>query len=160
MKNWLFTAIIVIGVVAYNFATRADRDATGAIVDAGSVDAWDLQVGDCFDDTSAVAEDGAGEVASLPAVPCSEPHDNEVYAVIDLGISTYSDDETVSQLAFDKCHERFESFVGMSYDDSELDILTLSPTKASFSSSNRDVTCAVFNVDYSKLTGSAEGTAR
>ena len=160
MKNWAFTAIVVIGVVAYNFATRADRDASGAIVDAGDVDAWDLQVGDCFDDTSSVAATGAGEVASLPGVPCAEPHDNEVYAVIDLGITSYSGDEAVAELAFDKCLAKFETWVGRDYESSDLDILTLTPTSESFSSSNRDVVCAVFNVDFSKLTGSARGTAR
>lgn len=160
MKNWLFSAIVVIGVVAYNVSTRVDRDASGAIVDAGSIGAFDLQVGDCFDDTGSIVSEESGEVASLPGVPCADPHDNEVFAIVDLGISTYPDDEALTQLAWDKCMARFEPWVGLEYDSSELDILTLTPTRESFSSSNRDVVCAVFHVEFTKLTGSARGSGR
>ena len=81
MKNFLVYALIGLGVIAYNVATEADRDGSGAIIDGGSVDAFTIRMGDCFDNTRSLASDEAGEVSSLPGVPCSEPHDNEVYAV-------------------------------------------------------------------------------
>ena len=52
MKKFLVYAAVGLGVVAYNVATEADRDATGAIVSGGNVDAFQMRVGDCFDDTA------------------------------------------------------------------------------------------------------------
>ena len=84
MKNFLLYAIVGLGVVAYNVATQADRDATGNIVDGGTVNPFTIRLGDCFNDTGALGSEEAGEVSSLPGVPCSEPHDNEVYALFDV----------------------------------------------------------------------------
>ena len=39
---------------------------------------FSLPVGTCFDD-----QDEAEAISSVPAVDCSEPHDNEVFALID-----------------------------------------------------------------------------
>ena len=72
MKNLVVYALIGLGVVAYNVSTQADRDATGAIIEEGSVDAFQLRVGDCFDDTNSITSAAGGEVSSLPAVPA--PH--------------------------------------------------------------------------------------
>ena len=62
------------GFAIYGAAMDADRDGTGSIVDAGSVDAFEVRVGDCFDDAGA----NDTEVTSIPGVPCSEPHDVQV----------------------------------------------------------------------------------
>ena len=159
MKNFAVYALIGLGALAYNLSTTADRDGSGAIIDAGSIDAFSLRVGDCFDDSafSAVAE--ADEVQSLPGVPCADPHDNEVYAVFNVDMQTFPSEDELSLLAFDRCYDRFESFVGRDYESSQLDILTLYPTKESWQQMNdREIVCAVFDVDANKLTGSAEGT--
>ena len=72
MKNFLIYAVIGLGFVAYNVATQADRDAAGTIVDGGNVDAFTIRIGDCFDNTGSLGTDEAGEVSSLPGVPCAE----------------------------------------------------------------------------------------
>ena len=112
MKNLAAYAVIALGVIAYNFATTADRDSSGAIVGAGSLDAFALRVGDCFDDSAFSAMGEAEEVMSLPGVPCAEPHDNEVYAVFDVEMSAFPSEDELSVIAFDRCYDRFESFVG------------------------------------------------
>ena len=159
MKNLAVYILVALGVVAYNVSTNADRDSTGSIVSEGSVDAFQLRVGDCFDDTYAAFGDEVSEVDSLPGVPCSSPHDNEVYATFDVSLAEFPSDDEMSMLAFDKCLERFEGFVGNSYEESELDILTLYPSKESWNLQNdREVVCALYDMNTNKLTGSARNS--
>jgi hypothetical protein len=160
MKNFLVYALIGLGVIAYNVATEADRDASGSIVDAGSVDAFTIRMGDCFDNTMSLASDEAGEVSSLPGVPCSEPHDNEVYAVFEVDYDSFPGDEFMSERAFESCLARFEGFVGVTYESSSLDITALYPSSQSWSMHNdREVVCAVYDMNDGKLTGSAKDSA-
>ena len=76
-RNWIVGIAVAVAVSA----CTADRDETGAIVAEGNVDAFQMRVGDCFDDGSTFDDDN---VDSVPGVPCTNPHDNEVYAVLQL----------------------------------------------------------------------------
>src|SRR5687768_8231877 len=116
--NWAIGLAVVGGAYFFNSAMRADRDDSGAIVAEGSVDAFQMRVGDCFDDGSAFAGD---EVDSVPGVPCVQPHDNEVYAVFNVSSASFPGD-AMAALAHDGCLERFEAFVGRDYESSSLDI--------------------------------------
>ena len=60
-------------------------------------------------------------------------------------------------MAHDGCLERFEAFVGKDYESSSLDIATLYPSAESWQQSDREVVCAVYDVDAEKLTGSVKG---
>ena len=156
MKNWAVYLAIIIGAGIYNASTTADRDSSGAIVDSGNVDAFQLRMGDCFNNSGA-AYDGS-EVSSLAGVPCSEPHDNEVYAVMNVTGSNFPGEDEMWDMAIDKCLGRFESFVGRDYESSSLDIVSLYPTKDSWNLQNdREVVCALYHVEREKLTGSAKG---
>lgn len=150
---------IAAGVYGYNVLTEAERDNTGAIVTEGRVDAFQLRVGDCFDD---VASNGAAEVleiSEIPGVPCSSPHDNEVYAIYDVTETSFPVGR-MDEIAFDGCVGRFEAFVGKDYESSSLDIFTMYPTPESWAQSHdREVICAVYDVSLAKLTGSAKGRA-
>lgn len=160
MKNFLFYAIIGLGVVAYNVATQADRDASGNIVDSGNVDAFTIRLGDCFDDTGPLGTDEAGEISSLPGVPCSEPHDNEVYAVFDVSFEEFPGDERMADEAFGQCLDRFAGFVGTDYESSTLDITAMYPSSQSWSMQNdREVICAVYDMNGGKLEGTAKDTS-
>ncbi len=160
MRNLAVFAVFAIAAVAYNAFTTAERDSNGAIVSDGSIDAFKVRIGDCFNDTGPLATGEDGEIHSLPGVPCSEPHDNEVYAVFDVSFESYPGGDTMSSQAFAACRDRFEAFVGMDYESSSLDISTLYPTRDSWKYQNdREVVCAVFDVDARKLTGSVAGKA-
>jgi hypothetical protein len=154
MKNWAIYIAVVLGAVAYNALTEADRDSTGAIVGEGNVDAFEIRVGDCFDDTSASAE-----VSTLPGVPCSDPHDNEAFAVIELTATSYPEGDAMVQLAHESCLQHFDSFVGKDYQSSSLEILTLYPTAEGWQQNDREVVCAVYDMDAAKLVGSVKGLA-
>lgn len=160
MKNWIVYVLVGAGVVVYNVATEAERDGSGAIVDAGNIGAFQLRDGDCFNDAgySFVGEE---EISSLPGVPCSEPHDNEVYAVFDVDLTSYpSSEDAMFEHALEECLDRFPGFVGIEYESSELDILTLYPTTESWRHNDREVVCAVYDMSATQLVGSARGLAR
>lgn len=160
MKKFLVYAVVGLGVVAYNVATQADRDTSGAIVSEGSVNAFAMRVGDCFNDTSALVAELAGEVSSLPGVPCAEPHDNEVYATFDVDFESFPGDEAMGDHAFAQCQERFQGFVGSVYEESVLDITALYPSGTSWNlQGDREVVCAVYDMNLNKLTGSARDSA-
>jgi len=154
-RNWIIGIVVAIGAIVGWTQRPADRDATGAIVDEGSVDAFQVRVGDCFDDGSAFEDD---EVSSVAGVPCSKPHDNEVYAVFDVAEQSFPG-EALAGMAHEGCLERFEGFVGNDYDSSSLDIATMYPSSESWQQQHdREVICAVYDVEAKKLTGSMKGT--
>lgn len=152
MKSWGIYLLVALGFVAYNAITEADRDSTGAIVGEGSVDAFQVRVGDCFDDSSSL-----DEISSLPGVPCSDPHDNEAFAVFDVSVTTYPGDDAMGELANTSCIERFETFVGKDYESSTLDVFTMYPSTDSWTQNDREVVCAVYDMNAAKLVGSAKG---
>ena len=155
MKNWVYYIAAALGFTVYGAVTDADRDSTGAIIGEGSVDAFNVSVGDCFNDYAASV---TGEVSSVPGVPCSEPHDNETYAVFDVTISTYPESEDLmGEIAHNACVERFDTFVGRDYDSSSLDITTLFPTSQSWQQDDREVVCAVYDMEANPLVGSVQG---
>ena len=133
----------------------ATRDADSQeITEAGTADAFALQIGDCFNDTT------EEELVEVPAVPCSEPHDNEVYYLFDLPEGEFPGDEAVLAAAEEGCLAQFDAFVGMAYEDSELDWFPLSPTEAGWTAiGDREIVCSVWD-PAGQTEGSLKGVAR
>jgi hypothetical protein len=154
MKSWAVYLAAVVGFAIYGASTSADRDSSGAIVEEGSIGAFNMRVGDCFNDIGA-----SDEVSSVPGVPCTDPHDNETYAVFDVTVAEYPEGDSMSELAFASCMERFEAYVGKDYESSSLDITTMYPSQRSWAENDREVVCAVYDMNAEKLTGTAKGSA-
>jgi hypothetical protein len=152
MKSWAIYILAAIGFVIYGAVTDVDRDSSGAIVGGGNVDAFNVQVGDCFNDLSSY-----DQVASVPGVPCSDPHDNETYAVFDVSFNNYPADGNMDELAYEACMAQFVSFVGRDYETSSLEISTMYPSPESWAENDREVVCAVYDVNDNQLIGSAAG---
>jgi len=155
MRQWVIYIAAALGFAIYGAASNVDRDSSGQIVGEGTVDAFHVRVGDCFDDPSSLND----EISSLRGVPCAEPHDNEAFAVFDLTIDNYPADDAMADLAHESCRERFEGFVGRDYDASSLDIFSMFPSADSWNQNDREVICAVFDVNATKLVGTAKGSA-
>ena len=153
MKSWVIYLAAVVGFAIYGASTSADRDSSGAIVEEGNIGAFSVRVGDCFNDVSF-----GDEVSSLPGVPCPDPHDNEAYAVFDVSVPSYPEGEGMSELAYKSCMDRFAAYVGQDYESSSLEITTMFPSRQSWAQSDREVICAVYDMNAAKLTGSAKGT--
>jgi Septum formation len=116
----------------------AERNDAGDITGAGDVSAFDLREGDCIDVPD------PGEVADVRGMPCTEPHDGEVYALFDLEGSDYPGRKPADREALGGCADRFEDFIGMAYRKSELIIYYLQPTQTSWEQQDdREVVCAV-----------------
>jgi hypothetical protein len=128
------------------------RDDSGAILEGGDLSVFSIREGDCFDDGDLTAE----ELVEVAAVPCAEPHDNEVYAVFDIANQdeTFPGDDSLAARANEACYQLFEDFVGIAYEDSALDFFPITPTKAGWEDGDREVICAVYDLDFAKLTGS------
>ena len=154
MKSWAVYLMAVVGFGIYGAATSVDRDSSGAIVAEGNIGAFNVRVGDCFND---VGFDD--EVSSVPGIPCSDPHDNEAYAVFDVSVPSYPEGEGMSELAYESCMDRFAAYVGKDYESSSLEITTMFPSQQSWRENDREVICAVFDMNAQKLTGTARGSA-
>ncbi len=150
--------LAVTGCTTTSTDDASTRDDTGTVVESGEVGAFRLQEGDCFGAT------GDGLIATVDAVPCTEPHQSEVYAAFTLAYET--DDpfpgQTVVDTAADEgCYERFDEFVGLDYQSSVYGYGSLTPTVESWDSlDDREVLCVIGNYDESPKTGTAKGTAR
>jgi len=152
----LVLPVIGAGVIGVGYFTQVERDESGAIVDAGDVDAFEIRLGDCFNDAGS---SGAEEISTIDGVPCSEPHDNEVYALVNLTQSSFPGDEAIETLAFEACLDKFQSFVGKDYESSQLDIFPIYPTRQSWNDlDDREVVCALYDLDLKKLAGTMRGS--
>jgi hypothetical protein len=127
---------------------------SSALAGCGGKSAFDLQVGDCFDDPESFEE-----VETVPERECSEPHDNEVYANVVMSGTEWPGQTAVEDFADEACLDEFEPYVGAAYEDSALEFGWLVPTEESWNEADdRTVTCILYDINLEKLTGSMEGT--
>lgn len=133
------------------FEDKTTRNDSGEIVESGGVGAFVLREGDCIQSP----DDDAEVVQSVEGVPCSEPHDGQVYAKFNLPDSSSFPADEVESMSAQGCVDRWEDALGSSYEDqSELDITFLSPTKDSWAADDREVACIVVPTNGSPLVGS------
>lgn len=163
-RSFLPIALLVVGglVVLALFALfrQANRDDSGAVAEGGSMDVMELAVGDCLEDP--LGGQTEGEVAEVQVVVCSEPHDSEVYALFDTPEgpdAEYPGDDAVNAVAEDGCLERFEGYVGQTYENSALFITTISPRSQTWSMGDREVVCLAYDPEE-QLTGSVQGSGQ
>ena len=92
--------VIAGGIAAYHFATAdpAQRASNGQVTQSGSMQATDLQVGDCFD-----APSGNSNITSIKAIPCSQSHDSQVFAEPQITETSYPGNTTLSTEAKTDC---------------------------------------------------------
>lgn len=133
-------------------ATR-DED-TQEITEAGDADVFTLQVGDCLNEVS------SDLVSEVPVVPCSEPHDEEIFFEFRLDGDTYPGVEAIDKAADEACNREFETFVGMSYQESALGWYRYAPTEEGWDQLNdRVVQCVIYD-PAGQVTGSLAGANR
>jgi uncharacterized RDD family membrane protein YckC len=123
---------------------------------AGAVAFFDLEVGDCLADLIATL----GEFFTVETVPCSQPHSEEIYAVVPLPEGDFPGDEAVGVQADKACNAEFESFVGLPYQESVLYYNSLYPNdEQTWNSVFREVVCSVYDPD-GEVSGSLRGVER
>lgn len=128
-----------------------------AIDDLGDESVFSMEVGLCFNDVA----DAGTEVSSVPDVDCDEPHDNEVFALAEYtATDTYPGTDAMNAAARDICIGLFADYVGLAYEDSVLEVYPITPTQGSWDDGDREIVCALYEADLTKLTGSMQGAAR
>ena len=127
---------MAVGATIFN-ASRGDD---GSITKSGDLTAGDLRVGDCFD----LKDPEEEEVGDVTAKPCVESHDYEAFFTGTLPDGDFPTDEAVGEFVVAECGPAFETFVGLPYDDSVLDVFYLMPTEDGWRTGDRAVLCAVY----------------
>ncbi len=137
------------------FPAQAERnEETQEVETAGEADVFEMAVGDCLNEQTSESE----TVETIPAVPCSEPHDLEAYFSYDLTETEFPGQDAVYDLADQGCYDAFPAFVGISYEESTLGFSYYVPSPESWEAGDREVMCLIY--DAAPTTGTLAGAAR
>lgn len=137
--------LLLVAPVGVLTGCEAQRDDTGAIESAGRVSVFEVRVGDCFDDHD-------DEVVRFDAVPCDEPHDNQVFALFDLEGDEWPGDDEATVMSHLGCQERFPAAIGTPLDESVLVSYAIGPGETTWRrEDDREVICAAYHRDFEKL---------
>lgn len=129
------------------------RDEEGTIVDGGDTDVFTIAVGDCL-----VEDVTEGAVSTVKTAPCDEPHAGEVFSEYTFDGDDFPGEDAVFAKAEEHCSAAFESFVGMSYDDSALDFSYYYPDENTWTEANdRLISCVINDPNNQELVGTLQG---
>jgi hypothetical protein len=130
----------------------AQRDESGDITEGGEADVFDIGVGDCMG-----GDAPQGNVTSVEAVPCDQPHDSEIYHSYTIPGDEFPGD--MSTITQEQCLPAFQQFIGMAYEQSAIEVTTLEPTAESWEQGDRELLCVAVDPAGS-VTGSLQGANR
>jgi hypothetical protein len=118
---------------------------------------FDLAAGDCF---SLPPEGGEDILYDVLVTDCSQPHEHELYEAFAGGdaADAFPGEEVINDLWQTGCVDRFQSFVGIAYEDSRLDVGALVPTAESWLEGDREIACYVSDLFGEPLVGSMAGS--
>ncbi|MFT4157827.1 MAG: septum formation family protein [Microbacterium sp.] len=130
----------------------AERDdETGEVTEGSNIDIFALKVGDCK------LESASGLISDVDVVPCSEPHDEEVYYEITMDDGEFSEDAI--DAASEECiGDAFTNFVGLTYNESTLEVYPLTPTQETWDELNDRVIQCIVSDPAGQTTGSLKGS--
>ena len=127
-------------------------------VSCGQGSAFSLDVGDCLD------EPQGAEFSDVDKIPCDEPHELEVFAVVQHPAgddAPFPGTARIEQVAFDLCFAFFEDYVDRPYADSLLDIATFNPTRGSWDDiDDREIVCLLYDLESQYMDESMKGSGR
>ncbi len=151
-RNAVVAALAALALFGCSSDPERDEE-SGELAESGDVDVFDLEVGDCLGE-----ETGEGEIESLEAAPCSEPHAEEIFAALTVPDGDYPGQEALDAEA-EGCLEEFAEFVGMPFQESVLEINYMTPTEESWSMGDRELLCTVYDPD-ADTTGTLQDANR
>jgi hypothetical protein len=142
----------VLGGLYFTVAGVVDGDEGNAAGEPSGVPASELQVGDCFDQPS------GSEFEFVDLLPCDQLHDVEIFHRFDIPLDHAADfpSEDVLVEHIDGCLPTFDTFVGVPYESSALDVVGIWPAADSWAFGDREMLCGAVTMDGTKL----EGTVR
>jgi len=99
--------------------------------------------GSCFE--LAQTESSSPAYGYAWVVPCTQPHDSEVFYNQPVPNTTYPDEASWGDLATQYCDPAFQTYVGSDMNSSRLDVQYIRPTSQSWDAGNNQLVC--FTVD-------------
>jgi hypothetical protein len=137
--------------------TSPPQDEETTPAEAEEISVFKLAVGDCFNGPQEGAEEEL--ISTVPVVPCSEPHSDEVYALVNLPDSEFPGQDGIYAQGDELCVAEFEGFVGLSYRESALDYWLIAPDEEGWRAGDREVVCNIYD-PAGNVTGTLSGADR
>jgi hypothetical protein len=148
---------IVLAVVACSGGGGLRRGSDGRVISAGDLSVFDVQTGDCVVPPTGMKP----ELEKVRVVPCQNPHTQEVFAVGKYdNADVYPGEKALTAFADGICVERYQPYVGVTYQDSKLLYTYLLPSARSWNEGkDRTVVCIV-TTPGDPLTASVKDSKR
>jgi hypothetical protein len=165
MPKWtkaLGAALLVLALTSAcsseSTSDNSTRDDEGNITEGGDVGVFALEVGDCFN------QPPSGDISEVAGVPCTDAHDNEVFATFDMeggDDAAYPGDAAVQTASEDCIGELFTTYVGLTYQESRFEVFPITPTQDTWESdlNDREIICTANAPAPEQVTGSIKDTA-
>jgi hypothetical protein len=147
----MWTIGIVLAVILA-ITTSAKRDTGGSVTEGGSISATALQVGDCVNGLR-----NSTNLSSLPGVPCTLPHEGEVFAVFDLPAGDYPGSAAVDDQVSRECNDRLTAYSPSAGSDPDVGLFSVYPLEQNWNRGDRQVVCLATAAGGNTATGSIKG---
>ena len=154
LRYWWVILLMAVPVAGLIF--NAQRGDDGSISRSGDLAVSDLRVGDCFDLKDA-EEDTVDDVT---ARPCTEPHEFELMHTGTVTSDSYPSDQAFGAWLEANCLPAFADYVGLSYQQSVLDVTWFQPTEEGWDDGDHTVQCAVYDPSSPELSETVRNAAR
>ena len=129
---------------------KGSVEETGGILGSDERTRFNLSVGDCYDDP------GSRDALVVELVACEAPHDNEVFAIVDLPaapVAVYPGDEELQAMVDQTDAREFERRVDPKVGP-RLDHLSLWPNRFTWALGERSIVHILYDRTLAKLEGS------
>jgi hypothetical protein len=130
--------IVIVSVIAFAAGRQPDRSADGTVTHQGSTSPVNLRVGDCVKLPPITAGE-AKEADLVTVVPCSTPHNAQVFTIIQSTDLTYPGQSALTQEGLHACAVQAVSFIGTS--SSNLEVVDFVPSSQLWSGGDRSERC-------------------
>lgn len=153
MRRVGISAVSIASAVAIGLTTACSepyRNGSGEITRTTTLTAEDLRPGDCFDDSP----EPATRVIEILALPCAEPHDNQVFTIEthEAGATEpYPSAVELGDYARTTCAVAFEQETDVAV---SLDFSSIVPSESSWKRGDRLIVCLLWDRDFHKLRDS------
>lgn len=134
--------------------TEAPEEGAEEGAEGETQDVFDVGLGDCISNFNAEEQ-----ISELTVIPCEEEHDQEVFAVFEVPDGDFPGADAFQTQVESDCIGSFESFVGLTYNESVLEIQWLEPTEESWAQGDRELVCTVLDPSGA-VSGTLEGANR
>lgn len=116
--------------------------------------AFSMKVGQC------VQLPTGDNITDLETTDCSTLHDAEVFHLTQVTEDERPSDSELEDMGGDACLAAFEGYVGVPYEESELDYTILYPSPGSWEQGDREIICFIISGEGTdvQLSGSMKGS--